>query len=284
MAHRRFARLTGGAVLLVAAAIIPFFAKRSQTPAAAPPAPVAHVVVARPLAQRIVEWDEYTGRLEPIEFVEVRARVGGYLKDDSLRRRATRPARATCSAVIDRRPVRSPRSGEAEAAVRRGQRQARPRPSPCSVSASPIRSEARSSTRLEATALSIAPNARGPGAITREDFDIRESSLAQAQATGRIRRRRHRADARRRSTSPRAAVGTAEAGSTRPNIQLNYTQVKAPISGRVSKRVVTEGNLISGGTAESTLLTTIVSLDPIHVTFDADEAAFLKYQRLAGDG
>jgi membrane fusion protein, multidrug efflux system len=60
--------------------------------------------------------------------------------------------------------------------------------------------------------------------------------------------------------------------------------VTAPISGRVSSRIVTEGNLISGGTENSTLLTTIVSLDPIHVVFDADEAAFLKYSRLAAEG
>jgi RND family efflux transporter MFP subunit len=65
---------------------------------------------------------------------------------------------------------------------------------------------------------------------------------------------------------------------------LEYTRVIAPIAGRVSHRDATEGNLISGGTSQSTLLTTIVSLDPIHVYFDADEQAFLKYTRLAMEG
>ena len=60
--------------------------------------------------------------------------------------------------------------------------------------------------------------------------------------------------------------------------------MSAPITGRVSRRDVTEGNLISGGTLQSTLLTTIVSLDPIHCYFDADEQAFLKYTRLAMEG
>ena len=121
----------------------------------------------------------------------------------------------------------------------------------------------------------------GTGAIAEEEFDIRKSTLDQAKAqvdsaaaanvatdAGRDR------GGRRRRRLRRSRANTA-------NIQLNYTKVKSPISGRVSSRVVTEGNLISGGTADSTLLTTIVSLNPIHVVFDADEAAFLKYQRLA---
>src|SRR5688572_7653711 len=81
-----------------------------------------------------------------------------------------------------------------------------------------------------------------------------------------------------------AAVGTAEAALESAKLDLDYTQIRAPVSGRISRREVTEGNLISGGTADSTLLTTIVSLDPIHCVFDADEAAFLKYARLAAAG
>jgi len=57
-----------------------------------------------------------------------------------------------------------------------------------------------------------------------------------------------------------------------------------PISGRISRKLVTEGNLINGGTAQSTLLTTIVSLDPIHCYIEADERAYLKYVRLSREG
>jgi RND family efflux transporter MFP subunit len=81
-----------------------------------------------------------------------------------------------------------------------------------------------------------------------------------------------------------AGVGAAEASLESAKINLDYTEVRAPIGGRVSRRFVDRGNLISGGTADSTLLTTIVSLDPIHVSFDADEAAFLKYERLKAEG
>ena len=64
----------------------------------------------------------------------------------------------------------------------------------------------------------------------------------------------------------------------------NSPQVRAPISGRISREFVTVGNLINGGTAESTLLTTIVSLDPIYCYFEADERSYLKYSRLWQNG
>jgi RND family efflux transporter MFP subunit len=67
-------------------------------------------------------------------------------------------------------------------------------------------------------------------------------------------------------------------------LNLEYCEVRAPISGRISRKLVTEGNLVSGGTQDATLLTTIVSVDPIHVYFTADERAYLRYQRMAERG
>ena len=75
----------------------------------------------------------------------------------------------------------------------------------------------------------------------------------------------------------RAAVEAAR-------LNVEFTEVKAPISGRISRHMVTQGNLINGGTAESTLLTTIVSLDPIYCYFEADERSYLKYVRLSRTG
>ena len=60
--------------------------------------------------------------------------------------------------------------------------------------------------------------------------------------------------------------------------------VTAPISGRVGRAIVTEGNLVSTGPGEATLLTTVVSLDPIYASFDADEQTFLRYGDLARAG
>jgi RND family efflux transporter MFP subunit len=83
--------------------------------------------------------------------------------------------------------------------------------------------------------------------------------------------------ARAELLAARAAVRAAE-------LDVEFTRVHAPISGRIGRELVSQGNLVSGGSPQSTLLTTIVSLDPIHVYFTADERAFLRYERLNQDG
>jgi RND family efflux transporter MFP subunit len=90
-----------------------------------------------------------------------------------------------------------------------------------------------------------------------------------------------------RVQTERAAMGQVEAAEAiveAAKLDLGFTRVRAPISGRISRELVTEGNLISGGSAGSTLLTTIVSLDPIYVYFTADEQSVLRYKRLAMGG
>ena len=84
------------------------------------------------------------------------------------------------------------------------------------------------------------------------------------------------AEQRQAEESVRAARAAVEAAQ----LNVEFTQVRAPISGRISREFVTVGNLINGGTADSTLLTRIVSLDPIYCYFDVDERSYLKYSRL----
>jgi RND family efflux transporter MFP subunit len=90
----------------------------------------------------------------------------------------------------------------------------------------------------------------------------------------------------RRATERDAAgqVSAAEAALKQAELNLEWTDVRAPISGRVSDRRVDPGNLITGGVNGATLLTTIVSIDPIHFVFDGSEADFLRYIRLAQSG
>jgi RND family efflux transporter MFP subunit len=76
----------------------------------------------------------------------------------------------------------------------------------------------------------------------------------------------------------------AQAAVRAATLDLDFSSVRAPISGRVSRKYVTEGNLVTGGTKDATLLTTVVSVDPVHVYFTADEQAFLRYQRLDAEG
>src|ERR1700761_5138156 len=76
-----------------------------------------------------------------------------------------------------------------------------------------------------------------------------------------------------------AAVDVASAALGRAKLDLDFTQVKAPITGRISRKLVSEGNLVAGGDANATLLTTLVSLDTIDAYFDIDEQSFLRYGR-----
>jgi RND family efflux transporter MFP subunit len=96
-------------------------------------------------------------------------------------------------------------------------------------------------------------------AISREEFDARTSGVAEAGG----------------------AVRGAEAALRNAKLNLDWTTVRAPISGRVGRAEITAGNLVQGGSQGASLLTTIVSLDPIYVYFDSDEQAYLKY--IAGD-
>jgi RND family efflux transporter MFP subunit len=266
----------------LALALIPVLAvgcQRAASQSSPPPAP--QVVVGTPLVKPIVEWDEYVGRLDAVEFVEVRARVGGYLrsihfdegqlvKEDDL------------LFVIDPRPfeaeVRSATADIAEAKARVAE-----------STAQLTRAEAQKKASLALLELEQARLRRTKSllernAVSREDLDIRESEFAQAQADLDARDAEIESAKAARFTAE-AAVETAKSRLAVAQLNLDYTEIRAPVTGRVSRRVVTEGNLVVGGSAaQATLLTTIVSLDPIHVYFDADERAFLKYTRLAQNG
>ncbi|WP_119680883.1 efflux RND transporter periplasmic adaptor subunit [Indioceanicola profundi] len=122
--------------------------------------------------------------------------------------------------------------------------------------------EAESRLELATRELTRASDLRRSQAVSETVLDQREQERAAAQA----------------------AVMAARAEVRQAELNLEFTRVTAPISGRVGRHLVSEGNLISGGTTASTLLTTIVSLDPIHIYFDADQAAFLRYVRMAQAG
>ena len=99
-------------------------------------------------------------------------------------------------------------------------------------------------------------------AISREEFDGRVSA----------------------STQGSASVRAAEAIVTSARLNREWTQVRSPISGRVGRAEVTEGNLVQAGPPAATLLTTVVSLNPIYVYFETDEPTFLRYSALARAG
>lgn len=209
-------------------------ANESAAPAAAPPP----VTVANPLAKRITEWDEFTGRFEPVETVDVRARVSGliastYFKEGQMVKRDD------LLYVIDREPF--------EIAVARAQAEV---------------SQAEARLELAKNEVKRAEPLVARNTIAKSEFDSRLSRQREAQGL---------------LEGARADLRSAE-------LNLKWTQVRAPISGRISDTRVDAGNLVSGGQPDSSLLTTIVSLNPIHFEFEASEADYLKYTRLANSG
>jgi RND family efflux transporter MFP subunit len=218
-----------GLVLLLAAC---------QQQQAAPPPPPPKVTVSQPVAREVVEWDEYTGRLEAVQSVEVRARVSGYLQSVNFTDGAI-VKKGALLFVIDPRPYQA-ELNRAKAALEQAM------------------------ARYERTQKDFARAQQlvKSRAMSQEDVDTRASDQREAQEA---------------VQAARAAVDAAQ-------LNVEFTQVRAPISGRISREFVTVGNLINGGTADSTLLTRIVSLDPIYCYFDVDERSYLKYSRLWRDG
>jgi multidrug efflux system membrane fusion protein len=101
-------------------------------------------------------------------------------------------------------------------------------------------------------------------AISEEDFDTKSKQYGAAQAT----------------------VMSAKAAADLAMLNLEFTEIHSPIDGRISRALVTEGNLVSSGISGSgaTLLTTVVSLNPLYLYGDADERSILKYLRLRREG
>jgi multidrug efflux system membrane fusion protein len=154
---------------------------------------------------------------------------------------------------------------EEGAIVRRGQRlfQIDPRPFQAQVdrlSAEMIR--ARATVSRTASELKRAERLAGENAMSLEERERRASAAEEATAQ----------------------VAAVEAALRAAQLDLEFTQVTSPIDGRVGRAIVTEGNLVSSGPGDATLLTTVVSLDPIYAAFDADEQTFLRYGDLARAG
>jgi multidrug efflux system membrane fusion protein len=202
-------------------------------------APLPAVSVAQPVQREVVEWDEYTGRFDATETVEVRARVSGYLNEVRFKD-GQEVAQGDVLFVIDPRPFeRALEQARAELFA--------------------------ANTKVENANLDVA---RGQPLIERKiisdkTFDDRMSLLRDAQA----------------------AVKVADAKVKAAELDLSFSTIAAPISGRIGRTLVTAGNWVSAGSVSgATLLTTIVSQDPIYIYFDVNENNYIKYKRLAERG
>jgi RND family efflux transporter MFP subunit len=212
-------------------------ANNETAPPPAPPVPTA--TVATPLVRQVTEWDDYVGRFEASQTVEVRPRVSGQIV----------AVHFTDGQV-----------------VRRGQLLFTIDPRPFAAALA----EARAGLAGAQSDLSLA----------RADLSRAESLIAdQAVSRSEVDRLRARVQA------ASAAVAGAQARVRSRLLDLEFTRIRAPIGGRASDRRVDPGNLVGAGEGMAgSLLTTINALDPIHFSFDASEALFLKAKRERGSG
>ena len=209
---------------------------KPATQAAAPPAPA--VTVAQPTKRTVTDWDEFTGRFEAMEEVQVRARVGGFVNSIEFRDGDfVKPGDLLY--VIDSRPF------EAVALQADGQL-----------------SDARAKAELARRELERALTLITTSAVSESIVDQRRQALQAA----------------------RAAEMQAEGALKAAQLNVEFTHVLAPITGRISRHLVSVGNLVQGADGGATLLTSIVSLDPIYIYFDMDEATYLKYNKLWFEG
>jgi RND family efflux transporter MFP subunit len=200
-----------------------------------PPAPP--VTVSVPLSRQVTEWTEYTGQFAAVDYVEIRARVSGYLtelrfKDGQI------VNKGDVLLVIDPRPY------EIELQQAEAQR-------------------ATAEAQLEYATRDVSRGA----ALRQNDF------LAASTYDQRIQQMKTAA----------AALETAKAAMRQAQLDIEFSHVTAPVTGRISTHQVSVGNLVVGGT-NATLLTSIVSIDPIWFNFDMSESDYLVFQRAISKG
>ena len=197
-----------------------------------PPQPVN---VAAVVARDIAEWDEFSGRIEAIDSVEIRPRVSGYLKAVHFEE-GTEVAQGDVLFSIDDREYR------AAAASARAQ-------------------VVRAQTRLDVAKQELARSEKllAVKAASVEEAEQRRGEVKQAEAD----------------------VVAARAAQTQADLNVEFTRITAPIDGRVGAALIRPGNLLAAG---QSMMTTLVSIDPVYVHFSGDERMYLKYQDLAREG
>ena len=210
---------------LAAVAVLAACSAQAKQEAAAPPP--AQVTVAEVAFKSLRQWDDFTGRLEPIDTVEIRPRVSGYI-DGARFAEGARVSKGQVLFQIDPRPYQA-EANRAQAEV------------------------ARAKAQLD---LAVVNRERGrrlieQNALAQSEFDRLSAEEKAAQAN----------------------LSAAQAAFQTARLNLEWTRVTSPIDGRISKAIITRGNLVT----QSSLLTTVVSDTPIYAEFNADEQTFLKY-------
>jgi multidrug efflux system membrane fusion protein len=201
---------------------------RARVPAAAQP-PLSQVEVAEVIHRPLREWQEFSGRLQAVNTVEVRPRVSGYV-DRVAFSDGARVKKGQLLFQIDPRPFQA----EVERLVAE-------------------RTRSVSDLELAKANRARAERLIGAHAISREEYERQVAAQASAQG----------------------ALGSIDASLQEARLNRDFTEVRAPIDGHVSRAIITAGNLVTS----ASLMTTLVSDDPVYVYFDADEQTYLRYAK-----
>lgn len=193
-----------------------------------PPAPVT---LANVEERELVEWEDFAGRVEAMEQVELRPRVSGYITEVHFQAGAL-VKKEDILFTIDQRPFKTKLSG-----------------------AMAERKRAEAVVHVATQEADRVAKLLAARAIAPEQGEARESAKLQAMA----------------------ALESAKAAEHSAELELSHAEVRAPIAGRISRAMATTGNFVTSGT---TLLTTIVTVDPVYVYTDIDENSLLKLQAL----
>lgn len=200
--------------------------------------PPPAVTVMHPLKEKVTEWDEFTGRLDAAESVNLYSQVTGYLQSIHFKDGAE-VKKGDLLFQLDPRPFQATLD-QALAQVEQA-----------SVKLELTRNEFnRARTLLESKAISA------------EDFDQKSKAVREAEAGLRV----------------------VQAAADKSKLDVEYTTIKAPMDGRIGRRLMDVGGLVIGGPMGATMLASIVSLDPIYAYIDADELTVLRHQRLNRNG
>lgn len=214
-----------------------FLAAGWMTAFAQPPGAPA-VTVAKAVSKRITQWDDFSGRFEAMDNVEVRPRVSGFIDKIHFKDGDMIDAGAVLF-TIDKRPFEiALAAAEAEMA------------------------NAKAQVKLQKAEVARAKPLEQQKLLATSELEKRQASLETALAQ----------------------VQAAEASIRNARLDLEWTDVRAPIAGRLSDAKVDVGTLVTGGAGSTTLLTTIVRLDPIYFVFEGSEADYLRYVRASQSG
>jgi RND family efflux transporter MFP subunit len=224
-------------IILALALLVAFIACKRSKPAeqSQGPLPVNFITA---VEKEVTEWDEYTGRIEAMDMVEIRPRVQGYITDIKFKE-GSNIKKNDLLFVIDRRPYQAVLD-QATAEVERAEAQ----------------------LKLAQIEVVRAQELRGKNAISASEFDQKAANQLVAAA----------------------ALRSAQAAESAARLNLEFTEIRSPIDGRVSNERITLGNLVQPGGTDSSILTTVVSTDPFYVYIDADENSVLKYIKLDAEG